>query len=90
VSVEEDLDALEAAGWTLVTQRAGQLLPVPSTDEVREVNGLYMLERRFRGCMLHESGETLAEAVERATREQTRLATLSDYNPPVRDGLMST
>ena len=83
---KQRLAELEAAGWKLC-----QMAPSVSEDHARSRRTpAVTLERYFRGSRIHEVGDDLDQALERAEWQQRRLEGLEAEPVPVTTGLADT
>ena len=90
--VETRLAALREQGWRLVQERAGGLEPIPGESGMfRERPGSYVLERSksFNGARIREVGETLEQAVTRASWQEDRISQLDNTTVQVSTGLLA-
>ena len=82
---DERIAALFRAGW--------QLIEAPSAGadhEKARTTPSYTFERYFNGSRIHEIGETLESALDRAEWQQSRLESLDDKPVVITTGLDST
>jgi len=89
--VHTRLDALRAAGWRLVQERAGGLESVADQPGMfREREGVYVLERMrpFKGSVIREVGNSLRQAVAAAEWQEDRLSQFEGGAVPIQTGVM--